>query len=40
MKHFLGVMLVCLVLSLFLGPLPFIVVGVGYFLKWVFGRKR
>lgn len=39
MLHFLAVMAVCAVLSIFLGPLPFIVVGAGYLLKWIFGRR-
>lgn len=38
MMKFLGLMVICAVLSIFLGPLPFIVVGVVYLIKWIARR--
>ncbi len=39
MLKFLGVMGVCLVLSMFLGPLPFIIAFAVYFVMWIVGRR-
>jgi hypothetical protein len=38
MMKLLGVIVVCAILSAFLGPLPFIVAGVAYFVTWVVRR--
>jgi hypothetical protein len=39
MLKFLGVMAVCTVLSIFLGPLPFIIVFALYFVMWIVKRR-
>lgn len=39
MMKFLGLMVICGVLSMFLGPLPFIVVIAAYLVKWVVARR-
>ncbi len=38
MMKFLGLMVVCGVLSIFMGPLPFVVVILAYLVSWVFRR--
>lgn len=38
MMKFIGLMVVCTLLSLFLGPIPFVVVIGAYLVKWVINR--
>lgn len=39
MLKFIGVMIVCGILSMFFGPLPFIIALVVYLVKWIMGRR-
>lgn len=39
MMKFIGVMVVCAILSMFFGPIPFVVALAVYLFKWIMGRR-